>query len=224
MIRTPKDNSHTNEEEPWGLDTRVGVMMASLTIGVLTGLAAIGFLSIVSWAVRLWDLQIPVDLSWSNLFQGYSITVIVCLLLAALVAGQILTTLENGRPHGPADLILAAQRNEDPNLKAGFKSTALALTSLVGGGSVGMFGPLVHFGGCLSAGLRRWGSRLSPHLPKDIVLGSGRRGHFSGFPITDRRCGVCPRGHRASIWCVRRGAHHSGGLCRLLDSQALDWP
>ena len=173
MIRTPKDNTHTNEEQPWGLDTRVGVMLASLTIGVLTGLAAIGFLSIVSWAVRLWDLQIPVDLSWSNLFQGYSVTVIVCLLLAALVAGQILTTLENGRPHGPADLILAAQRNEDPNLKAGFKSTALALTSLVGGGSVGMFGPLVHFGGCLSAGLRRWGSRLSPHLPKDIVLGSG---------------------------------------------------
>lgn len=173
MILTPKDNTHTNEDQPWGLDTRVGVMMASLMIGVLTGLAAIGFLSIVTWAVRLWDLQIPIDLSWSNLFQGYSITVIVCLLLAALVAGQILTTLENGRPHGPADLILAAQRNEDPNLKAGFKSTALALTSLVGGGSVGMFGPLVHFGGCLSAGLRRWGSRLSPQLPKDIVLGSG---------------------------------------------------
>jgi CIC family chloride channel protein len=172
-MNTPKDTSQTNEDQPHGLDTRVAVMAASLAIGVLIGLAAIGFLEVVRWAIALWDLTIPLDVSLSDLGSKFNLTVAICLTVAALVAGQVLTMLENGRPHGPADLILAAQRNEDPNLKAGFQSTFLALNSLIGGSSVGMFGPLVHFGGCLSAALRRWGGRLALHLPRDIVLGSG---------------------------------------------------
>jgi CIC family chloride channel protein len=164
---------NNNEEQPFDLGTRVGVMLSAAVLGVLVSLAAIGFLALVQLAVAIWGQHIPVDLTWSNFFAGYSPTVVVCLTLAALVAGQILTWLDNGRPHGPADLILAAQRDEDPNLKAGFQSSLLALTSLVGGSSVGIFGPLAHFGGCLAAALSRWGGRWARHFPKYIVLGSG---------------------------------------------------
>ena len=62
-MKTPNDTSQTNEDQPHGLDTRVAVMTASLAIGVLIGLAAIGFLEVVRWAIALWDLTIPLDLS-----------------------------------------------------------------------------------------------------------------------------------------------------------------
>ena len=48
-------------------------------------------------------------------------------------------------------------------------SSFLALNNLSGGASVGMFGPLVHFGGCLS----EWLQRKITHLPRDVILGSG---------------------------------------------------
>lgn len=95
----------------------------------------------------------------------------MALFTSGLVAGQLLKLLENGRPHGPADLIHFAQYDKPADLRAGFLSSFLALSNLSGGASVGVFGPLVHFGGCLSARLQRG----STWLPRDVVLGSGAR-------------------------------------------------
>jgi len=149
------------------LAIRISAVSISLLIGSLVALAAVGFFKIVNLANSVWALPLPTN--FTELSSQYSPYVAVALFSSALIAGQILKLLENGRPHGPADLIYFAQYDKPADLRAGFLSSFLALSNLSGGASVGVFGPLVHFGGCLSA----WLQKTSTRLPRDVVLGSG---------------------------------------------------
>lgn len=205
------------EEPTFGLVDRIAVMLTTLIIGALVGLAAVGFLFVVRWSVAFWNVSIPTEFRWPVDGWVLNTTVVLCLLAAAAVAGWILTRLENGRPHGPADLILAAQREQSPDLKTGFTSSALALTSLVGGASVGIFGPLLHFGGCLADALGRWGGRLSLHVPKPIVLGSGAAAAISAAFLSP--IGAAVFAHEAIV--RRFGAFGAGPI--ILSSFAGYW-
>lgn len=149
------------------LVARIYAMAIALFTGALVALAAVGFFKLVRIANGFWELPLPRD--FSDLHFAYSPSVGIALLISALISGFVLKKLENGRPHGPADLIHFAQYDKEPDLRAGFLSSFLALNNLAGGASVGLFGPLVHFGGCLSALMHRGSSRL----PRDVVLGSG---------------------------------------------------
>lgn len=149
------------------LAIRITAVVVSLVIGALVACAAVAFFKVVSLANSLW--AVPLPKAFSDITWGYSMEVGIALLVSSLIAGRILKLLENGRPHGPADLIHFAQYDKAPDLRAGFLSSILALNNLSGGASVGMFGPLVHFGGCLSA----WLQRNTTRLPRDVVLGAG---------------------------------------------------
>jgi chloride channel protein, CIC family len=149
------------------LGIRITAVVVSLVIGAIVACAAVSFYRIVGLANSLWALPLPSKLS--EITWSYSPIVGGALLVSSLIAGQILKLLENGRPHGPADLIHFAQYDKPADLRAGFLSSFLALNNLSGGASVGMFGPLVHFGGCLS----EWLQRKITHLPRDVILGSG---------------------------------------------------
>ncbi|MCF8512357.1 MAG: hypothetical protein K9G43_12985, partial [Rhodobacteraceae bacterium] len=140
------------------LVARIYAMVISLFTGALVALAAVGFFKLVRIANGFWELPLPRD--FSDLHFAYSPSVGIALLISALISGFVLKKLENGRPHGPADLIHFAQYDKEPDLRAGFLSSFLALNNLAGGASVGLFGPLVHFGGCLSALMHRGSSRL----------------------------------------------------------------
>lgn len=139
------------------------------------------FLIIIRFFNGLWLVPLPETLS---LNLGFSLGVGLALLIAAVVAGQILTMLENGRPQGGADLIEAAQNDRPPNIKAGMLSTLLALVNISGGSSVGMFGPLLHFGGCLSAALTSRAKRVFDGLSLDVILGSGAAAAISAVFLT----------------------------------------
>ncbi len=107
-----------------------------------------------------------------------------CLLASILVCILIrLNKIE--RWHGPADTIYAAhQKAETLDVKAGFYSTLASFFSISGGASVGIYGPLVHFGGTLAAYLRR--RPFIPNIPHDIIIGSGVAAAISagfGSPI-----------------------------------------
>ena len=136
------------EEKNWGLRVRVTAILLTLVVGAIVGLVALSLLSAVEFFNNFWKPKIvtdfaQVEFSW-NIYLGIS------LLVSALIAGQLLKLISDGRPRGPADLILSAQRNEPPEIKNGFLSATVAMVSLSGGSSVGMFGPLMHFGGCFS--------------------------------------------------------------------------
>ena len=107
-----------------------------------------------------------------------------CLLASILVC--ILIRLNKiDRWHGPADTIYAAhQKGETLDVKTGFNSTLASFFSISGGASVGIYGPLVHFGGTLAAYLRR--RPFIPNIPHDIIIGSGVAAAISagfGSPI-----------------------------------------
>jgi len=103
--------------------------------------------------------------------QSYSLTSILFLWVAAALVIAIRRLFGISRWAGPADAIFAAQQRKEPlNIKLGIGSTLAAFTSAAGGGSVGQYGPLVHFGATLGVALRRIvPCRLTP----DIYLGCG---------------------------------------------------
>ena len=57
------------------------------------------------------------------------------------------------------------------DLKGGFTSTLASFVSICGGASVGIYGPLVHFGATVSAFLRRL--TFMTNIQHDIIIGSG---------------------------------------------------
>ncbi len=147
-------------------DRAIAIAVAVL-IGAIVATAAVGFFMIVGAVGGLWAQPLPHSISWAS--GAYAVPVAVALGATALIAGQILRLLDGGRPHGPADLIEAAQADRAPDLRAGAISSLLALNNLAGGASVGIFGPLVHLGGCLAAAVQTRRARM----PIDLVLGCG---------------------------------------------------
>lgn len=149
------------------LRDRAAALGLALVIGGIVAAAAVGFFRLVETVAQFWAQPLPRTLGEAT--RSYSASVGLALGLSSLIAGQVLRLLEEGRPHGPADLINAAQNDHAPNLRAGVISSALALNNLAGGASVGIFGPLVHFGGCIAAAVQ---SRVA-RMPIDVMLSCG---------------------------------------------------
>ena len=103
---------------------------------------------------------------------GLNFFPLIACLLAGLFICILIRVFKVDRWHGPADTIYAAhQKAGTLDVKRGFLSTIAALFSISGGASVGIYGPLVHFGGTLGAFLRR--RSFIPNIPHDIIIGSG---------------------------------------------------
>tara|TARA_X000000950_G_scaffold255202_1_gene319599 strand:+ start:808 stop:2520 length:1713 start_codon:yes stop_codon:yes gene_type:complete len=99
------------------------------------------------------------------------IPLIVCVPSSILV-GLLMYYLKLPRWFGPADTIYAAHHKAGIlNLKGGFGSTLASFISISGGASVGIYGPLVHFGATVSSFIRR--QKYIPKVPHDIIIGSG---------------------------------------------------
>ena len=96
---------------------------------------------------------------------------LICIPSSILVA-LLMYFLKLPRWFGPADTILAAHvRAGTLDLKGGFGSTLASFISVSGGASVGVYGPLVHFGATVSAFIRRLS--FVPKIPHDIIIGCG---------------------------------------------------
>ena len=162
-----KPESSRIDIHDWGLPFRLLVIAGACLVGMVVGATALGLIGVINFFNELWAVEIPTEINWDSL--SYSPWIGLGLLTAALIAGRLLLLISDGRPRGPADLILAAQRNEMPELKNGFLSVGLTVVSVSGGGSVGMFGPLMHFGGCFSALVSRWSERI----PLNVIMGAG---------------------------------------------------
>ena len=112
------------------------------------------------------------------------IPLIIC-VPASILVGFLLYISKLPRWFGPADTIYAAHNKAGTlNLKGGFTSTLASLISISGGASVGIYGPLVHFGATISSFLRRL--KFMPKIQHDIIIGSGVAAAISagfGAPI-----------------------------------------
>ena len=99
------------------------------------------------------------------------IPLLICIPSSILV-GLLMYYLKLPRWFGPADTIYAAHHRAGAlDIKGGFGSTLASFISISGGASVGIYGPLVHFGATIAAFIRRL--NFIPQIPHDIVIGSG---------------------------------------------------
>ena len=112
------------------------------------------------------------------------IPLLIC-IPSSLLVGFLMYYLKLSRWFGPADTIYAAHHRAGIlDLKGGFGSTLAAFVSISGGASVGIYGPLVHFGATVSSFIRR--QKFIPKIPHDIIIGSGVAAAISagfGAPI-----------------------------------------
>ena len=93
-------------------------------------------------------------------------------IVAAFSIGILIKIFKIDRWQGPADTIYSAHQTAGTSdIKIGFLSTLTAFFSISGGASVGIYGPLVHFGGTLGAFLRR--QTFIPQIPHDVIIGAG---------------------------------------------------
>lgn len=114
------------------------------------------------------ELVISVDIG--NLSLNL-LPLIICVPSSMLV-GLLMYYLKLPRWFGPADTIYAAHHKAGVlDLKGGFGSTLASFISISGGASVGIYGPLVHFGATVSSFIRR--QTFMPKIPHDIIIGSG---------------------------------------------------
>ena len=147
----------------------ISIIICGTAIGLLMAVTANGFVQLVFLVT-----EYRTSLSWFDFsFQGstYSLSSIASLLLAAIIISLIRKWLDIKNWEGIADSIYAAHR-ESPQIdtKKGLGSTLGALVVISGGGSVGQYGPLVHFGSTIGLLIKTYFRlRMNP----DIFIGCG---------------------------------------------------
>ena len=117
-------------------------------VGSIVSLCALAFVDCVLW---LNDLLLIAPHSRIQHEETPGLVAAATLLvptLGGLVVGLILYRLmDEKRPLGPPDTILAVQtRTPPPSLRSGLLSTLAAVLSLGAGASVGQYGPMVYLG------------------------------------------------------------------------------
>ena len=153
--------------------TNVALVLTAMVVGLIVSIIAQFFSLTAKWVFKNFQSGSHLDLFQLSLFS-YDINILP--LISCLLAGIFVCVLINffqiDRWHGPADTIYAAhQKAGTLDIKKGFLSTLAAFFSISGGASVGIYGPLVHFGGTLGAFLRR--RTFMPDIPHDIIIGAG---------------------------------------------------
>ena len=89
--------------------------------------------------------------------QRYSLDIFLTLAVAAVLIFLVRRTLGITQWSGPADSIYAVQQNREPlDVRVGMGSTLAAFFAASGGGSVGQYGPLVHFGATITEVLLKY--------------------------------------------------------------------
>ena len=148
-------------------------LMVIILIGGLIGavLAIVSnlFVTGVQWFGHQREVSDILSLSIGG--DSISFSSVVFLWVAAAVVVFLKTSLGISNWTGPADSMYAAhQVNEPLDIKTGLASTLAAFTSASGGGSVGQYGPIVHFGATMGIWVKRF---ISSRLSHEVYLGCG---------------------------------------------------
>jgi len=145
------------------------LLILGTVMGLVMAVMANGFVEGVSSAANFRESAELLRFTLGG--DTYSASSLVILLLAATVVILLRRVLKLDSWAGPADSILAAHTDSsDVDIKKGLASTLAAFTSAAGGGSVGQYGPLVHFGATVGNIFKKIGiNRISG----DVFLGCG---------------------------------------------------
>jgi len=155
------------------ITSNVALVFVAIFTGLIVSCVAQIFMYSGKKVFELLRSDVPYDFLNFILFdQQYNFVPLIIGILAALLIGLLIKYQKIDRFHGPADTIYAAHQIDGQlDVRKGFLSTLTSLISIGGGASVGIYGPLVHFGGTFAAFMRR--QKFIPKIPHDIIIGSG---------------------------------------------------
>ena len=127
------------------------IAVLGLVVGVLTSLAAIGFVELV-FALNDWLLIAPRSRFMMDDARLLLIATVCVPALGGLVVGVLHRFIPERRSHGPPDVIRAVQGLDGRiPARSGFLSALASIVSLGAGASVGQYGPLAHLGATLGS-------------------------------------------------------------------------
>ena len=153
------------------LKINFALIFTSIVVGIIVSIVAQFFSFVANKVFNLIQSQDSYSFLYVEMFEFSFFPLLAC-MIAGLLIGLLIKVFGVTRWHGPADTIYAAhQKAGSLDTKSGFLSTIAAFFSISGGASVGIYGPLVHFGGTLGAFLRS--RSFIPNIPHDIIIGSG---------------------------------------------------
>ena len=157
-------------------------IIASAVIGVATGLAVWLLTTGSSHVFKIWHpgvdgeiLSLPTR-QWM-LYSG------LALLAGAIIVSLLLKTLPDGKVSSPPDTLhsLADPDHRVP-LKTSLISTLIAGVSTASGASVGLYGPLIHFGSFVAEAMRRVVG--TAHISWQTLVGCGVAAAISAAFLT----------------------------------------
>ena len=124
-------------------------------IGIITSISVYGFISLVKFLTNVFRNPERSFNSFNDILTNtpeFVIFIFVMPFLVGLIVGCIRKYASDSRWHGPPDVILAAHSENNPlDIKSGFLTSFSSILSISAGGSVGQYGPLVHFGATIGA-------------------------------------------------------------------------
>ena len=143
-------------------------------IGVITSISVYGFISLVKFLTNIFRHP---DRSFDTFFALFTDTgefllfIILIPFSIGLIVGIFREYALGDRWHGPPDVILATHSEKKPlDIKSGFISSFASILSISAGGSVGQYGPLVHFGATIGAEINNLFPKKTQY---EIVVGAG---------------------------------------------------
>ena len=143
-------------------------------IGVITSISVYGFISLVKFLTNVFRNPERSFNSFNDILTNtpeFVIFIFVMPFLVGLIVGCIRKYASDSRWHGPPDVILAAHSENNPlDIKSGFLTSFSSILSISAGGSVGQYGPLVHFGATIGAEINDLFRNKASY---EILIGAG---------------------------------------------------
>ena len=174
------DDKATQEPQSTGdvlLDMASQLLLA-VVVGLVMAVVANAFVEGARWFFN--TSQTENLLSMEVVGQRYNLDIFLTLALAAVLIFLVRRMLGITQWSGPADSIYAVQQNREPlDIRVGMGSTLAAFIAASGGGSVGQYGPLVHFGATMTEVLLKY---IRIKIDRRVFIACGVAGAISaGF-------------------------------------------
>ena len=143
-------------------------------IGIVTSVSVYGFITLVKFLTKVFrDPEKNID-SLNYILENPSEFLLYIILIPSsvgLLVGWLRRFSLESRWHGPPDVILATHSEKKPlHIKSGFLTSFSSILSISAGGSVGQYGPLVHFGATIGAEINNLFPKKTQY---EIVVGAG---------------------------------------------------
>jgi len=153
-------------------------LLLAVIVGLVMAVVANAFVEGARWFFNSSQTENLVSVQVGG--HRYNLDIFLTLSLAAVLIFLVRRMLGITQWSGPADSIYAVQQSREPlDIRVGMGSTLAAFIAASGGGSIGQYGPLVHFGATMTEVLLKY---IRIKIDRRVFIACGVAGAISaGF-------------------------------------------